>query len=61
MTEIEYNLKYNAICTSSADSIIKQEAMKELNDAYHGSDVIEIARKQIEESLPETSDIGNGD
>ena len=59
MTQMEYNSRYNAICTSSADGYIKEEAMKKLNDIYYGTDSIAIARKQIEESLPETHDIGD--
>ena len=61
MTRLEFERKRAAIAVSSAHPRIKADAMNKLQAEFYDANSIDVARQQIEESKPDTSDIKGDD
>lgn len=60
MTGIEFTKRRESIAVSDAPIEVKEAAMEKLRNEFFGSsDAVELAKRQLEESKPDTNDIGD--
>jgi len=58
MTLNEYHSKLVAYMSSDAPAEVKDKAIRELKAKFANTTSVDIAKQQLEESKPDTSDIG---